>query len=143
MVLVLDGRKRKTGNGLIFVKNPERKMPMNVHIEPWMITAVTTILSGVVSATISGIIVHRIQNKLNRRDEERESKEEAKENANKEYNTLILKGLIASLSLGEATANAVETGKYNGKQQKARDYAENVKHDILNFVYEQGTEHMS
>lgn len=109
---------------------------------PWTTTIISSLIAAVFAGVISGIFIHRLQRKMDRRQEKADRKEDAREIALTTYNTLMLKGLIASLSLGEATAEAVETQKYNGKQTAARDYAENVKHEIQNFMYSQGIDNL-
>lgn len=103
-------------------------------------TIISSLIAAVISAMISGIFVTRINKKIDSRQQE----EEKKENTMNEYNLLILKGIIASLSLGEATADAFEeTGKHNDKQKQARMYAEEVKHDLQNFVYKLSAENLN
>jgi len=116
---------------------------MDIHLDPAIIALLSATIAGLVSALMSGIIVQTVNRKLSKREMAREAKEDERERSHKEYNMLMLRGLMASLSLGEATADAVESGTYNGKQQKAREYAEDVKHGMQEFMYRQGAEHLN
>ena len=109
---------------------------------PWMTTIISSLIAAIFAGAISGICIRGLQHKIDRRQEKADAKEDARENALTTYNTLMLKGLIASLSLGEAAADAVEKQKYNGEQEKAREYAERVKHEIQDFMYSQGIDHL-
>ena len=109
---------------------------------PWITTLISSLISAVISAVISGIIVTRINHQLDKRQKKREEDEKKKEETLDIYHLLIMQGIVASLSLGEATADAVESGKYNGKQNQARDYAEKVKHELQDFAYKFSAENL-
>lgn len=111
-------------------------------METWIGTIISSMVASVISALISGILIYRIQKKIDREQKIKEEMENSHERALNTYNELLLKGLTASLSLGEATADAVENGRYNGKQHKARKYAEGIKHEIQDFMNKQGVKHL-
>lgn len=99
-------------------------------MEDWLIAIIPTIVCGVLVAYIS----HRFQ--------KQEKKEEEREKARAKNNVLIMKGVSASLALGEATAEAIQTNHWNGEMNDARNYAKGVKRDIENFMIQQGSEHL-
>ena len=99
---------------------------MNI-IEALAITA-PTIFSGMVLWFVKRLF-DRKEADANKRDKER-----------KEFEYLTLQGVSASLALGEATAEAIQTGKCNGNLSKACEYATQTKHDIKNFMFQKGVE---
>lgn len=90
--------------------------------------------AGVPSA-ITGFCFWNIQRKISKRDKEIEEKEKAKE----ESELLLIKLAGASLSLGEATAAAVQRipdAHCNGDMHSALEYARKIKHDHKDMLYE-------
>lgn len=65
------------------------------------------------------------------------------EKARVKNNVLLLRGVSASLALGEATAEALETKTCNGEMKKARENAANVKQEIETFTCLQSSKHVS
>lgn len=96
-------------------------------MQEWIFTIAPSLLCG-------GILWY-----IKRYFDSRDKKEEQRENARVRNNALLLKGVSASLSLGDATAEAIETSHWNGEMQEARRNAKQVKTDIDNFVYEQSS----
>jgi len=111
-------------------------------LTPWTTTIIATITTTLINAVILGIVVTRINHRLDKRQLKRDADERKKEETLDSYHLLIMQGIVASLSLGEATADAVESGKYNGKQQQAREYAEDTKHKLQDFAYKFSTENL-
>lgn len=110
---------------------------------PWVTTIISALIATTISAVISGFIMARINKKLDIRQQEALEKEKNKERSLSEYNMLILRGIIASLSLGETTADTVDkSGEYDEQRSQARNYASKVKHDLQEFMYKQGQEHL-
>lgn len=90
--------------------------------------------AGIPSA-ITGFCFWWIQRKIAKRDKEQEEKEKAKE----ENGLLLIKLAGASLSLGEATAAAVQRipdAHCNGDMHAALEYARQVKHEHKDMLYE-------
>ena len=79
---------------------------------------------------------------LARRIDKRDKQDEVREKARIENNVLVLKGVSASLALGEATAEAIETQHCNGEMHEARVYARQTKRDIEHFMLRQGSERL-
>lgn len=90
---------------------------------------------GIPSA-ITGLCFKQFQKKIDKRDREREEKEKVKE----ENELLLIRLAGASLSLGEATAEAVQRipdAHCNGDMHAALAYAKKVKHEHKDLLYEQ------
>ena len=62
-----------------------------------------------------------------------------KEHARAERDFLVVKGVMASIGLGEAQAKELQKeGKVNGNTSSALDYATEIKHKIEDFYTQQG-----
>lgn len=80
---------------------------------------------------------------LERRMERREKEREKKEAVREKQEFLIVKGIGAAISLGEATAEAVSRipdSHCNGDMHKALEYARKVKHEQKDFLTQRGIE---
>ena len=76
-----------------------------------------------------GALISRLDKKL-----------EKKEQARAQHEVLLMTGIEASISLGEATARAVQRipdAKCNGDMHEALDYATGVKHEMREFQKKQ------
>lgn len=81
---------------------------------------------------------------LNWRLRNLEKKIDDKEKARAERDYLLVKGTIASISLGEAQARELKKdGKVNGNTFTALEYATDVKHKIEDFYTHQGVENLN
>lgn len=89
------------------------------------------VLAAGIPSTITGLIVGWFVKRQNERDKARE-----------EINILLIQGVGASISLGEANAIALRDGKTNGETKEALKYAMNTKHNISNFLTKQGVKHI-
>ena len=97
-------------------------------MEVWLIAIIPSLFCGILLWYIA------------RRFQDQDKKEESRERARIQNNVLLLKGVCASLALGEATAEAIETQHWNGEMTEARQYAKQVKRDIEYFTMQQGSE---
>ena len=80
---------------------------------------------------------------LNWRLRKLENKIDEKEKARAERDYLLVKGTLASISLGEAQAKELKKdGKVNGNSSSALEYATGVKHKIEDFYTQQGVENL-
>ena len=80
---------------------------------------------------------------LNWRLKKLESKIDEKESMRLERDYLLVKGTLASISLGEAQAKElIKDGKVNGNTSSALEYATEVKHKIEDFYTHQGVENL-
>lgn len=89
----------------------------------------TIILAAGIPSTVTGVIVTWFVKKQNDRDAAREK-----------MNILLIQGVNASISLGEAVAIAQKRGQPNGETEKALTYAVEVKHKIRDFLTERSVE---
>ncbi len=80
---------------------------------------------------------------LNWRLRRLETNIDEKEKARAERDYLLVKGTLASISLGEAQARELKKdGKVNGNTSTALEYATDVKHKIEDFYTHQGVENL-
>ena len=89
------------------------------------------VLACGIPSTITGLIVGWFVKHQNDKDKARE-----------EINILLIQGVGASISLGEAVAIAQKNGKSNGDTEAALKYAKATKHDITNFLTKQGVKYI-
>ena len=96
----------------------------------------TLVLAAGIPSAIVGILISRLTKKIDKRDKEREDKENARLT-----NQLMLIDLAnASLSLGEATAEAVQRipeANCNGDMHAALNYAKETRQKYIQFQAEQ------
>lgn len=90
----------------------------------WIIVAAFGIPSAV-----TGLLFRRLEKKLDKKEE-----------AQKKHEYLLIKSINATMSLGEATAEAVQRipdAHCNGDMTAALAYAKAVKHEQKDFLNEQ------
>lgn len=93
------------------------------------------IIAAAIPSAITGFCFWLIQRKIEKRERELEEKERTKE----QNEILLIKLAGASLSLGEATAAAVQRipdAHCNGDMKAALEYARKVKHEHKEMLYE-------
>ena len=93
------------------------------------------IVAASIPSAITGFCFWHLQRKIEKRDKKLEEKEKAKE----ENELLLIKLAGATLSLGEATAAAVQRipdSHCNGDMHAALEYARKVKHEHKDMLYE-------
>lgn len=96
--------------------------------------------AGIPSAVV-GILIGRMNKKIDKRDKAREELDAARFR----NQTLQMELIAASLSLGEATAEAVQRipdAHCNGDMHAALDYAKGVKAKYRDFEREQVAKHL-
>ncbi|HBL83919.1 MAG: hypothetical protein A2Y17_03800 [Clostridiales bacterium GWF2_38_85] len=71
---------------------------------------------------------------------EKDSQE--RENARIKNELYIIQGLGAAFALSEAAAEAIQTGKHNGKLTSALSYSQKIKDIQINFLAELGIENL-
>lgn len=93
------------------------------------------IVAGIPSA-VAGILIGRLQRQIQRRDADKDERE-----ADRVKNEMMMIRLtMASLDLGEATAQAVQRipdAHCNGDMTEALSHAKTAKHDYHEFEREQ------
>ena len=72
-----------------------------------------------------------------------EKRIDEKEQARAERDYLVVKGVIASIGVGEAQARELQKdGKVNGNTSSALEYATGIKHKIEDFYTQQGVNNL-
>lgn len=97
------------------------------------------LLYSIIPAVFCGVLLWYIKRYFDKLDR----KQEATAKACIQKDVLLLKGVSASLSLGEATAEAIETQHWNGEMTDARAHAKNVKRDIEEFMCQQASNNVN
>lgn len=90
----------------------------------WAIVAA----AGIPTA-ITGILFRKLEKRM-----------DEKEKAREKHEYLVIKGINASMALGEATAEAVQRipdAHCNGDMHAALEYAKKVKHEQKDFLNQQ------
>lgn len=96
----------------------------------WTVLAAWGIPSTI-AATVIGIIFRRIERRMG---------EEKK--ARRQFEQFQVKGLMATMKLGEANATALQNGKCNGETHAALEYVLQVKREEREFLMAHGIEHI-
>lgn len=97
----------------------------------------TIVLAASIPSGITGFCFWMLQRKLTKRQKAEEKKEEAR----RKNETIVIEGVIAAITLGEATAKAVQRipdAHCNGDMRDALNYATTVKNKHRDFIREQG-----
>ncbi len=92
---------------------------------------ISILLAAGIPSTITGLIVGWFVKHQNDKDKARE-----------QINYLLIQGIGASISLGEAVAVAQKNGKSNGETEKALGYAKEAKHNITNYLTERAVKNI-
>lgn len=89
---------------------------------------------------ISGIFMLAVQRSVAQKDKKREKKEESRVKCE----NLLIKGVRASIALGEQTAIIIKKmdPQVNGEMKKALDYAEDSKHELNDFLQNEGVKNI-
>ena len=80
---------------------------------------------------------------LNRKLSKKQKEAEQKEEARRKNEAIVIEGVMASITLGEATAKAVQRipdAHCNGDMHAALEYATAVKNKHRDFIREQGVD---
>ena len=89
----------------------------------------TIILAAGIPSALVALMIRRFEARM-----------DAKEKAREKQELLLVKGINASIALGEATAEAVSRipdAHCNGDMHAALDYAKKIKHEQKDFLQEQ------
>ena len=109
-----------------------------IELNLWQLLAGFVAAMGIPSA-IMGLIVKRLENRLAKRDSLRDEQDRSQ----KDLIVLLVQSTNASISLGEATARAVQRipdAHCNGDMHAALEYATSVKHKQKDFLTKQGVD---
>ena len=75
---------------------------------------------------------------IERRITKNEDRKREREEARRKNEVLTIKGINASIALGEACALALKNGHANGETEAALKYAKEVKHEQKDFLQSEG-----
>lgn len=104
----------------------------------WELLLAAGIPSVLVSAIVTGCM-----KRLERREKQRLEDAKRREEDRHRLELLQIRGTLAAMSLGEATATALKNGHANGETDKALAYEQRVKHEMRAFLEESGVEHVA
>lgn len=107
-----------------------------------VITAI--IAAGVPSVAITTMFTYLLHKREKKEAEQREQQKKH-EAQRKKFELLQIEGTLAAMSLGEATARAVERipdAHCNGDMHSALEYEQKVKHGIRDFLAESGVDNV-
>jgi len=88
--------------------------------------------------TVTGFFCWLLKRSIDKAENARKEREAARIK-NEVY---IIQGLGAVFALGEAAAEAIQTGKHNGKLSSALSYSQKIKDIQNNFLTELGIENL-
>ena len=101
----------------------------------WSVVWAALAAAGIPSAVV-GILVAQLNKKIDKREKALEEREQARIKSQ----TMTIKLIMAALSLGEATAEAVKRipdTHCNGDMDGALEYAKKIKAEYRDFEHEQ------
>lgn len=107
-----------------------------------MIATAVMSFASILLTAIVGILVSR----LNRRIEESDKEKERKDQARMEHHALLMQLTMGSLSLGIATAEAVQRipdAECNGDMHEALNFAKDAKKEYRDFQQRQTAERLN
>lgn len=104
----------------------------------WELLLAAGIPSVLVSAIVTGCM-----KRLERREKQRLEETKRKEEDRHRLELLQIRGTLAAMSLGEATATALKKGHANGETEQALAYEQRVKHEMREFLEKSGVEHVA
>lgn len=96
---------------------------------------------GVPSAVFA-LILRRFEKRLDAKAHTKAAEEKELEKAREKSMVLLIKGVGASIALGEATAHAMQLGHPNGDMEAALSYAQEMKHAQKDFLTEQASKNL-
>lgn len=102
---------------------------------------ITTLLAIICIPTLlTGLFLWKLHRRMEKRDTEQKEREQARTDSQE----FIVKGLHASITLGEATAKAVQRldKESNGEMTVALEHARETKHKHRNFLQKQGIKNL-
>lgn len=110
-----------------------------------IICAVIAALAAVIVGVINALSQKKAKRDLSEEIKKQQREESLKENARKDFEIHMIKGIMASVSLSEATARAVQRipdANCNGDMTSALEDEGQVKKDIQMFLARQGIDNI-
>lgn len=117
-------------------RNHRNMRPHPMQRENNMDTVITIILAAGIPSAIFGLLIRRLEKKWDKAEAVRAEKEENRI----KHETMMIDMIMASLSLAEATAEAVQRipdANCNGDMTEALNFAKNTKQKYREFEREQ------
>lgn len=99
-------------------------------------------ITSVVFSAIVGFLIWILEKKMEKRENIRAKKEED----HNKFLLAMLKGTSASMALSEAIAKAVQRipdAHCNGDMHEALNYEQTIKHELKDFMFEQGVQNIN
>ncbi len=100
------------------------------------------LLSAGIPSVIVTCVVTALFRRLERREAKRAAETKRREEERHKLELLQIRGTLAAMSLGEATATALKRGHANGETDRALEYEQKVKHEMRAFLEKSGVEHV-
>lgn len=122
----------------LYVTIEEKRAECPMGGSMWELLLAAGIPSVLVSAVVS-VCMKRLERRERRRIEE----EKRRDLDRRRLELLQIRGTLAAMSLGEATATALKNGHANGETDKALAYEQRVKHEMREFLEKSGVEHVA
>lgn len=110
-----------------------------------IIAALSAVSVGVINYHSQKVVQKELKDELERTQRERQKREQDKEQYRKEFELFIIRGLMATITLSEATAKAVQRipdTHCNGDMTRALEEEAKVKKDIQDFLARQGVDNI-
>lgn len=89
----------------------------------------TVLAAWGIPSTVAALMFRRIEKRM---DDERQTR--------RQFEQFQVKGLMATMKLGEANATALQNGRCNGETRAALNYVKEVKRQERDFLIDQGIE---
>lgn len=112
----------------------------------------TLVIAMSIPSAITGFCFWLLERKISKREEEEKAERtarqrslDAREAAREKHILYLVKSVSAAITLGEATAKAVQRipdAKCNGDMHDALDYAQQVKNEQKDFINEQALKNL-
>ena len=96
----------------------------------WTILVAWGVPTAVVG-TLIGIMLRRIEKRM-----------DAEKKTRRDFEQFQIKSLMATMSLCEANAIALQNGKCNGETHRALEYMNTIKREQRDFLINQGIDHI-
>ena len=110
-----------------------------------IIAGITAVVVGVIDYLSQSRTKKEITEEMNRNKAERLELERKKEKTRKDFELCMIRGIMASNSLSEATAKAVQRlpdAHCNGDMTAALEEEENAKDELREFLARQGVDNI-
>lgn len=101
------------------------------------------ILSLGIPSAVFGAFASYLLYRAQKHEKQQDNKKKKEEENRQKFELLQIRGTLAAMSLCEACAVALKNGHTNGETERALSYEQEIKHEIRDFLAEQGVNHIS